>query len=1181
MLLDELDTPLDDVVVVDRLAFADYNEANILPQDEATLTRIRAWIKPTEYAGDGSEFKKHVSSYLKGTNQWLLSSPTFEQWYAGRQDEILWIRGVPGTGKSVLASWLVDHLSSEQCPVLYFFFRRTIQSNHRPEAALRDWIAQIMPFSPPLQLAIKNLTSEPISVGSVDSLSTAELWNLLRVALRSIPKAYCVLDALDEMDQGAMEHFLQMLGQLGNIHSDRVKLVITSRPIATIEKVVRNLRPLDIRLSKEKVNHDISTYLRHRLRHSTLPVRSRDAITNEVLKKADGLFLYAKLAMDTITRLETESESQIMDTLTRMPVDLSVIYSDLLREHTGRTGLSNGLHILVLQLATHATRPLRLLEISDCIKVTRPQYGQDTGTIKDFVRTCCGPLLEMLPDDTVRVVHHSLTEYLFGLTQSSVDEHIPVFEPGPTHNLVALLCLSYLQANFLESVESKETAVKQQEFSPFTNYAANNWHVHMEKAAMEGFLLEAANRSVFALLKTPELVERLAYLGGHGGWKESSPDPNMSLETEALLFAIRFDLTSFVASLLSRNGGEVATYSGTLDIDPPLHQAVVKGNNDIVHLLIKHGAVVGHCNSEGATPLHLALGYTHRRLRRRPDTAVVQALLEAGADPWQSLGENNKVRDDTLGSRDPYPPIRRAFSTCNEAMIKLFLPYIKTEDAATQALDWVINGSKNLKVMRLILELGLMDVNTKIRGQTPLFAVCRQLDPKAIAVLLEASADPNVIHDENCNGNFDKSPKEGTNVLHALAAPDHASYDLYRDTSDDVTRECFELVLAASANVHQIDRKKNTPLHKARSPLVVQLLIDAGADSSVINLDGETPLHVASNFDVMQALGKVAINVKNRSGETVLLKTLAGKPELNKILELLDLGADPSVIDHKGNSSLHYLGQTALDKLSSPRGYFGFNEEDIDTFLEVTGADVNSVGLDGRTCLFNALHCGNWSWQDHEWETFVTLMAQAGARFDITDQHGKTLLHAAVRHNLSNRNLLKVLVEHGADPKQVDLEGNPIWHEAVPHFPTTSVSTQVFHDITDLGVDPRGTNKRGGLPLHVLCEHIQCDLPNNNSALNHGEMTLFEYLLHKSPEDMNHRDYDGVTPLHLVSTFSTGLTRILLEAGADASLVTNEGLNVFHLAARCRQSNTIGFLLDWFKMKITAEELQRAVNAKD
>ena len=94
MSLNEPDAQLDDFVVIDRLSIADYNEPNILPQDEATLARLRAWIKPTGYAGEDSELEKHARSHLNGTSQWLFSSPIFEQWHDGSDHGTLWIRGV-------------------------------------------------------------------------------------------------------------------------------------------------------------------------------------------------------------------------------------------------------------------------------------------------------------------------------------------------------------------------------------------------------------------------------------------------------------------------------------------------------------------------------------------------------------------------------------------------------------------------------------------------------------------------------------------------------------------------------------------------------------------------------------------------------------------------------------------------------------------------------------------------------------------------------------------------------------------------------------------------------------------------------------------------------------------------------------------------------------------------------
>jgi ankyrin repeat protein len=424
--------------------------------------------------------------------------------------------------------------------------------------------------------------------------------------------------------------------------------------------------------------------------------------------------------------------------------------------------------------------------------------------------------------------------------------------------------------------------------------------------------------------------------------------------------------------------------------------------------------------------------------------------------------------------------------------------------------------------------------------------------------------------------------------------------------------------------VNKADRNGDTPLHKARNPQVAQLLLDAGADATATNRNGEVPIHVARSVDMIEVLlSKTSIDVRDKDGKSVLLKALSdksfrvsadGTPVVEFALKVLESGADASVIDRDGNSALHYLasreglgkpqgrkllerlmkdgldpylrnvkGQMAIDKLGISRN------EDLETFLDVTKVDVNAMDSDGRTLLFNIINRPGY--RDVELEAFIGLMSKAGARFDISDQRGRTLLHAAVRRCRSDGKILRLLVEHGADPKQIDMDGNTMWHDAASQFSTRRVSPQLFHDITAWGVDPRKANKGGRLPLHILCGydqwwlkpgiHGKIALDRSDNAEKEDKTTLFDYILQQGPEDVNCMDHDGITPLHLTSTFSTDLTGRLLEVGADATLSTHEGLNVFHLASRCRQSNTIGLLIDCFKAAKTAEDLHISVNAKD
>jgi transcriptional regulator of met regulon len=259
MLLDDSGEPLDDVVLLDP------QDVDILPQSTAVVASIRFWLNPTQYTDDGSEYQKHRSSHLQGTGQWAIDSPVFQEWRESHDQGILWIRGIPGAGKSVHAANLIQIMSRDGCPVLYFFFRHTIESNHRPEAALRDWLAQALPFSPPLQLELKDRITEP-----VENLTISDLSQLVRSALAQISQAYCIVDALDEMDQTALEPFLQMLDDLGHWRPADIKFIVTSRPVAIVERIVRNIRLLDVRLDKELVEPDIVMYLWHRLVQSCL-----------------------------------------------------------------------------------------------------------------------------------------------------------------------------------------------------------------------------------------------------------------------------------------------------------------------------------------------------------------------------------------------------------------------------------------------------------------------------------------------------------------------------------------------------------------------------------------------------------------------------------------------------------------------------------------------------------------------------------------------------------------------------------------------------------------------------------------------------------------------------------------------------------------------------------------------
>lgn len=371
------------------------------------LVKIRQWLQPTPYDLEPNEYSRHRASHLVGTGKWLTSTKAYQQWHSG-DNGLLWIKGIPGSGKSVMAASIINKLQQENVPVLYFFFRHIIDANHRPIAALRDWLCQVLSYSPPLQVKLKK---GYINKGRlIESLSPSDFWKDLKLALESFPKVYCVTDALDEMDEGN-DGFLHSLAELGQWRPLNVKVLMTSRPVASVETSLRRFPIQQIRLEERLVDLDIAAYVQYRLRGSSIPKEHWGIIEEAVPGRANGPFLYAKFSMDAFL----EPGADVHEVLKTLPADLNVMYDELLREHLKRSNISSEIQFLILQLVTHATRPLRLLEIAEVINTVHASGGNKSlKETKDLVKAACGPLLEILPDETVSVVHHSFTEFLKG-----------------------------------------------------------------------------------------------------------------------------------------------------------------------------------------------------------------------------------------------------------------------------------------------------------------------------------------------------------------------------------------------------------------------------------------------------------------------------------------------------------------------------------------------------------------------------------------------------------------------------------------------------------------------------------------------------------------------------------------------------------------------------------------------
>lgn len=926
----------DEFVVVRKY---DYKDVPQLP-----ISTINSWLKPTVYAGEGSEYNKHRQAHYPGTGEWLEKTKEYVAWHESPDVGLLLVKGLPGMGKSVIASSIIGKCAGyENAKVVYFFFRQIIEANRYPRSLVIDWLSQLLPNSSLLTEILSGTIQDHPDISNV---SLDSLWGILVETLKSCPRVYCVADALDEMDLTQIG-FLDKLAELGQENSDRVKIFVTSRQSDEIECRLKDCLSIKLKLSRHRVDDDIDLYIRKRL--SLLPrefltEKAQQKIEESVRARSNGVFLYARLMLDKILQWLPKTLAQLDDELDRSPVGLDDLYSNILQEHCVRSGGTEEDQILVLQWVIHAIRPLRLLEIANIVSLRAGQKGIEMPQkdAKALVRSVCGPLLEIMGDETVQIFHHSLTEFLVDESRQIGPGCFPILRPAEAHRTIALTSIAYLSLDcFMEDwpgpvrqtskMPSTLTDVgrtwqynndawtERSDRYPLLNYVAGNWPRHVIKSTQEDL-------GLFTRLDGFLNPDSLAFSSWFNFFwlplynfarNEKSPR-----NFGPVFVAAYFSMTSYLKYLLKKR-----TYHDEKDDSlrrTPLSYAAENGHANAIELLLKSSANHTQYSSHGKAPIHYAAEKGHH--------LVIAALVAAGADPFTPLkavdyNVTNYVRP--LGMRGINPLELAIEAHHYEAVDILAMAIVE--------YNWPVSLQNSILKIAvdsgdpIIVKVLIRRANIDIRTLSPLLLLRATFgNGGVVRVLLENGADPNGIGP--ASGVFAHMAGDTTNItaLHSCA--------LTQNQTNSVGYETPNTLLEYGANIDALSSDGRTPLMFAsnENPGLVQWLLSNGASVNMKDVTGSTALHYAFNEEIVDALlqGGADVNARDGKGRTAFMR--------HRFIahRLIQAGIDINAQDDKGKSVLwHYNNPSRLPALIG------------------LGVDPNiRNGLSGKNCSSFFLH---------------------------------------------------------------------------------------------------------------------------------------------------------------------------------------------------------------------------------
>lgn len=245
----------------------------------------------------------------------------YEKWYNSNK-KILWFVGDAGIGKTAFIANLSKIRDEIQA---VHFCRYNDNERANPKRALMS-IAYYMATQ------INDYKQKLFELQDLDSLiekSTNRLFEYLiveplsKISYKGKPLVI-VIDALDEATLNGRNELADIIAKQFDKTPDWLKIVITSRREALLERKLSKLNPIDF--SDSTINDnlgDIKGYLSVQLKNHLPKNKQGDNILNELTAKSEGIFLYAKTIVDEII----EGNISIYD-VNNFPEGLTGIYID-------------------------------------------------------------------------------------------------------------------------------------------------------------------------------------------------------------------------------------------------------------------------------------------------------------------------------------------------------------------------------------------------------------------------------------------------------------------------------------------------------------------------------------------------------------------------------------------------------------------------------------------------------------------------------------------------------------------------------------------------------------------------------------------------------------------------------------------------------------------------------------
>ena len=870
--------------------------------DDQEARGILKWLSPIDFE---AQHRQVFSDWCPGTLDWFLDYEEIQLWFAGL-NPYLWVPGAPGSGKTVLSSFVINALrttgSSPDNVLGVYVSLQSLTSSHIVEDVLGSLLKQMIRVTGINQTLREAYRAREQNGGR---LQLDELVYHLDQSLFQPQRYFIVLDGMDELR--SQKHRLLLLQKLKSLKS-HISIMLVSRPDGVLGKLLAPLSnvcdvcdaenepgyyhcdshpeggwdvcemcyqkgdshcpvpshdPLfrlesSMRVPFQPRGDDIRQYIQTRLeRHELYPrlirggERPKQDMINSIIGQ-DFRFLIAKLHMNQLDSLHTVKEMKLA--FSQPPASLEQTYERALSQLQSLPPVRQQLAFEALKWVAYGMRPFTAEELEQAVLLSIEGQAADLDDavpVSKIVEDYCFGILSFNIYEHVTFIHVTAAEYFRPLIQMRFPEY---------ESQIVSTCLEFLmRPEFAAdwSIHSAHPRVWEQ--YPFYYHAARCWSTRLdtfffgvEKKLGIGLSKSEQDLAIDLLRSDQHLATALDAISSFDPhWYQDVTKGMTGLHLASLL-----KLSPVIEMLLDG-------YSGSLDA----HDA------------------------KGRTALTLCAARDHKR--------GVKFLLDAGADP--NIADSHGMTPLLLAIREMSSEIVELllFHTKNPADINFKTTSHRSEEIEFSPLLYSV--MVNSLCVPILLRRSDIAINMEISGMTALWSSSFSgfVGPlKALA--RDARCDINAL---DAGG--------GYTALHIAASNGHVA--------------AVKVLLAESALADQVGHMGRTPLLLSvlsGKKATFQVLLDHGVSMDDRDTEGHNVVHCAMfvpDILVLQQVLVVAkdaklLNARNLDGDTPLHLSLFRDLEEHTRL-MIEYGAEVDIENNDGLTAVQIMRRKRLDLL--------------------------------------------------------------------------------------------------------------------------------------------------------------------------------------------------------------------------------------------------------------------------